>query len=143
MPKRPNWRAASIHKSYHIDEAARTLGIAKGTVARWVKSGDLPAVKDRRPYLILGRDLVDLGKQRKCKSAKCQVHQCYCFKCRAIREPAGRMADFWPVTAKVGHIQALCGVCGRVMNKRVGIKQADVLKAILDLTLRNASPHIG
>lgn len=143
MPKRPNWRSVKIHRSYTIDETARTLGIAKGTVARWIKSGDLLALTEHRPFLILGKDLQEFAARRKTKKQKCALAECYCFTCRAPREAAGGMADYWPATAKTGHLEALCSSCNRFMHKRFSLARLTDMRAILDLTIRQAPRPIG
>ena len=57
--RRPNWRGVRRHRSYSVDEAARTVDVAKGTVRRWTKAG-LPAITDRKPALTLV-DIFRLG----------------------------------------------------------------------------------
>lgn len=133
MARRPNWRAIKIHRNYTVDETAEKLAVAKGTVLRWLKSGDLPAVKDRRPFLILGRDLIAFGKRATTKKLKCRLNECYCFTCRAPRTPAGGMADLTAITEAVGDLQALCSTCGGIMHKRVSMKKQAALAALFDL----------
>lgn len=142
MPKRPGWRSLKIHRTYTIGEAALKTGVAKGTVGRWLRGGQLPAIMDRRPYLIQGQDLIDFLKQGQAPKQKCDLHECYCFSCRQVREPAGRMADLVPVSAKVGDLQALCAHCGGMMHKRVALRHHAALEEVLDLTVRQASPRI-
>lgn len=126
-----------------MDEAARALGVAKGTVARWLKSGNLPALTDQRPYLILGKDLADFLKRRKATKQECRLQECYCFTCRTPREAALGMADLVVTSAKTGNLSALCGTCGGMMHKRVSLPRTPELRALLDLTIRQASPRIG
>jgi excisionase family DNA binding protein len=57
--RNPNRRSIKIHRNYTVEEAARVTGCAKGTIRRWIKSGALPAITDRKPNLILGGDLFD------------------------------------------------------------------------------------
>ena len=58
MSKRhPNPRLAKIHRNYTVEEVASLFGVHRNTVREWVKRG-LPTSDDRRPMLILGRDLV-------------------------------------------------------------------------------------
>ena len=56
-----NWRAVKMHRNYTVDEAARVLGRDKGTIRRWIAKG-LPAIKDQKPHLILGTDLIEFLK---------------------------------------------------------------------------------
>ncbi len=117
--------------------------VTKGTVGRWLKGGKVQAIMDRRPYLILGQDLIDFLKQGQAPKRTCRLHECYCFSCREVREPAGRMADLVPVSARIGDLQALCTHCGGMMHKRVSLRQIAALKEVLDLTVRQASPCIA
>ncbi len=142
MPKRATARELKKHRSYTIDEAAQKTGVAKGTVSRWLKGGKLPAIMERRPYLIQGQDLIDFLKRQRAPKRRCRLDECYCFSCREVREPAGRMADLVQVSAKIGDLQTLCGHCAGMMHKRVSLRHADALKAALDLTFRLALPPI-
>jgi len=143
MPKRPSGRGIKLHRSYSVDEAARTMRIAKGTVLRWIKSGALPAMTDRRPFLILGSEVNDFLAKQKANRAKCRLHEAYCFTCRAIREPAHSMADFKATSTKTGMMEALCGICSGLMFKRVSRSRIPELQAKLDLTIRQAPSPIG
>lgn len=126
-----------------MEEAALKLGVAKGTVSRWLKSGKLLALTDRRPFLIQGQDVIDFGKRRKEAKQTCRLQECFCFTCRAPREPAGRMADLIPLNNAVGDLQAMCGTCGGWMHKRVSLANHGRLSALLDLTIRQTSSRIG
>ena len=134
MPKRSKWAAIKIHRNYTMDEVARALSVAKGTVARWIKSGHLSAIKDHRPFLILGKDLADFRQAKKANKQKCGLAECYCFTCRAPREAAGRMAEYWCATDKTGHLRALCATCNGWMNKRFSLARLHEFHAALDLT---------
>ena len=69
--RKPSARAVKIHRSYTIEGTARVTGCAKGTIRRWVASGELPAITTERPYLILGADLVDFIKARRAAGKRC------------------------------------------------------------------------
>lgn len=136
MPKRPSWRGIKIHRSYTIDEAARALRVAKGTVQRWLKIEGLLAMKDQRPFLIHGQDLIEFLKRDKRSGKKCKLQEAYCFSCREPREPAGGMADLVSISDKIGDLQALCSHCGGMMHKRVSMRLQGQLGTLLDLTIR-------
>jgi hypothetical protein len=84
MSKRhPNPRLAKIHRNYTVDEIANLFGVHKNSVRNWVKGG-LPTSDDRRPMLILGRDLVAFLHARRVKNKRpCQPGEIYCMRCRA------------------------------------------------------------
>lgn len=138
---RPNLRAVKRHRNYTAEEAARTLGVCKGTVRRWLKAG-LPALTDRKPALILGEDLTDWLKARKAPPQRCAPGECYCVKCRAPRKAAEGMAEFVPLNATSGNLRAICGTCGSLMHRRVSNAQLEAFSAFLDVTAAQAPPDI-
>ena len=134
MAKRPNWRKVKKHRSYTVDEAARILGIHKGTVRRYRKIG-LLVLDDQRPLLILGSDLIAFLKAQARPKQKCAPHECYCLKCRKPRAPAFNDAEFTPDKAHSGQLRALCETCTTVMHKRVSHAQYRDLRAVLTITI--------
>lgn len=140
--QRPNWRLVKVHRSYTIDEASKVTGLAKGTVRRWIKSGDLAALVDQRPFLILGEDLAVYLRSRTQPTSKLAVQELYCFGCRQPSVPAGRMADYLPLTAKTGNLRALCECCTRVMHKAVSLSSLPSLAALLDLSFPQGGQHL-
>jgi excisionase family DNA binding protein len=139
---RPDRRRVKIHRTYTVDEAARTLGTAKGTIRRWIKSAALPAITDQKPYLILGGDLFDYLKARAEAGRKLELHECYCFKCRAARRPALGMADYVPLSSTTGNLRALCGICTTVMHKAIPLAALAGLAGIVNVTVQQASNHL-
>ena len=93
MSKRhPNPRLAKIHRNYTVDEIAKLYAVHKNTVRAWVKSG-LPTSDDRKPLLILGRDLMAYLQAKRVKNKQtCQPGQIYCVRCRVPKAPGGDMA---------------------------------------------------
>jgi excisionase family DNA binding protein len=144
MTKRhPNPRLAKIHRSYTVDEIASLFGVHRNTVREWVKRG-LPTSDDRRPILILGRDLVAFLQARRTKNKRtCKPGEIYCVRCRAPRAPAGDMADYEPLTAKQGNLIAICPECEATMYRRVSLAKLWQVRANLDITMPQALPHIG
>jgi excisionase family DNA binding protein len=142
MPRRRSatLRGVSKHRSYTIAEAARALGVTRGTVTRWLKDG-LPAITDRKPHLILGEELIAYRVRRKPAKATCRLEECYCLRCRAPRVPAGGMTDLI-VYGKTGNLAALCGTCLNPMHKRLSLKRLDDLRNILDVVIRQATARI-
>ena len=103
MTKRhPNPRLAKIHRNYTVDEVASLFRNHRNTVREWVKRG-LPTSDNKRPMLILGRDLSAFLQARRAKNKRpCQPGEIYCVRCRAPKAPAGDMADYQPVTGTLG-----------------------------------------
>jgi excisionase family DNA binding protein len=134
-------RRVKIHRCYTIDELARVVGAAKGTVRRWIKSG-LPALRDQKPMLVLGEDVLHFLSARKRSRMKCKPDECYCVKCRAPRRPAGDMAEFVRLTDTTGNLRGICPDCGSLMHKRIRCDAIEPLRAVLDVTIAQAVPSL-
>ena len=143
MSKRhPNPRLAKIHRNYTVEEVAALFGVHRNTVREWVKRG-LPTTDDRRPMLILGRDLVTFLHARRTKNKRtCQPGEIYCVRCRAPRAPAGDMADYQPVTETLGNLIGICTRCDAMMYRRVSLTKLKQVRGGLDITMPQALPHI-
>ncbi len=141
--RHPNPRLAKIHRNYTVEEVAGLYGVHRNTVREWVKRG-LPTSDDRRPMLILGRDLVGyLQAQRTKNKRTCQPGEIYCVRCRAPKAPAGDMADYQPLTATLGNLIAICSDCETLMYRRVSLPKLKQIRGNLDITMPQALPHIG
>jgi hypothetical protein len=139
---RPDRRRVKIHRSYTVDEAARTLGIAKGTIRRWLKNG-LEPVDARKPALIRGLVLTEYLSGRIKPKQPCPPGQCYCVKCKAPREPAGAFAEYIVITATSGNLRALCPVCGCLMHRRTSKADLEQLGGKLDVTIVERIPRLN
>lgn len=138
--RRPSPQRVKRHRSYRIDEAARALDSCKATIRRWIMNG-LPTVRDTRPALILGSDLIAY-LDRKPRGPKCALAECYCFRCRSPRRPALGMADFIPMTDRGGNLRALCSECGSVMHKRISLANLKVIQGELDVQFVERPQHL-
>ena len=142
MPKhRPKWHRIKVHRSYTVDEVARALGVAKGTVRLWLKHGELPYLNDQKPALILGVTLKAFGQNRAKSKVKCKPDQFFCFKCRVPKSAAGNVSDFVQRSPKSGNLKAICE-CGTIMNKNVSMATFQTLRAILEITIYQAREHL-
>ena len=143
MSKRhPNPRLAKIHRNYTVDEIAKLYGVHKNSVRSWVKGG-LPTTDDRRPMLILGRDLVAFLHARRSKNKRpCQPGEIYCMRCRSAQRPAGDMAEYQAITHTTGNLIGICPCCDSMMYRRVNLARLAQVGANLDITMPQAPPHI-
>jgi hypothetical protein len=140
--RRPNPRLAKIHRNYTVDEVAKLFGVHKNTVRAWVKQG-LPPNDDKRPMLILGRDLRAFLEARRAKNRRpCQPGEMYCVRCRVPKAPAGHMADYQPVTETLGNLVAICPTCDAMMNRRVSLAKLEQVRGQMDITMPQALRHI-
>lgn len=142
MGTRGNWRKIRKHRNYTVEEVARTIGVCKGTVRRWIVAG-LPALTDQKPALLLGADLICFLQSRTKPKRRCKLDQCYCFKCRTPRHAAFREAEFMPDKPTSGLLCALCEVCATVMYKRVSNARFAELAKLLDVSIRQADGRIS
>jgi len=118
-----------------VEEIASLFGVHRNTVRQWVKRG-LPTNDDRRPMLILGRDLVAFLRARRVKNKRtCKPGEIYCVRCRAPRAPAGDMADYEAVTETLGNLIAICSSCESMMYRRVSLARLGQVRGKLDITV--------
>jgi hypothetical protein len=141
MARRAGWRAVKLHQNYTVEEVARNQGVAKGTIRRWLATG-LPALKDQKPCLIMGGDLVDFLKSQKRPKQRCKPEECFCFRCKVPRKAAFGEAEYKPVNATSGQMIALCERCTTVMHKRVSLATLEALNGILVFKIIQANEHI-
>jgi len=136
--RHPNHRRVKIHRSYAVEEIARLFGNHKNTVRAWIKAG-LPTCDDKRPTLILGRELIVFLKARRAKNKRtCLPGEIYCVRCRAPKQPAGGMVDYRPVTDKVGCLIAICPDCTSIMNRCVSLAKLEQARGQMDITFPQA-----
>ena len=126
--QRANPRAIKLHRTYSVEDAARTLGVHKNSVRGWCKDGQ-KAIDSDRPILFLGSDLRAFLEQRNASRKRpCRPGTLYCFRCREPRAPALGMVDWTPINSRTGNLKALCGTCETVMHRRA---RRDALSTIM------------
>ena len=135
MGKRhPNPRLVKINWSYTVEEVARRLGVHKNTVREWIKRS-LPVIDDKRPMLILGRDLFDFLQARRIKNKRpCKPNQMYCLRCRVPKTPADNMVDYEPKTETLGNLYGICPDCGAGMNRHTSMAKLEQIRGQMDIT---------
>lgn len=137
-----NHRLVKIHRSYTVEEIANLFNIHKNTIRRWVKSG-LVTCDEKRPILILGHALAAFLQARRVKNKQpCKPGEIYCVRCRAPKVPAADMAEYSPVTEKVGNLIAICPDCNSIMNRRVSLAKIWQVQGEMDITFPQAMQHI-
>ena len=143
MGKRhPNHRLVKIHRSYTVEDVANLFSIHKNTVRRWVKSG-LATCDEKRPMLILGHDLVEFLQARRVKNKQtCKPGELYCVRCRVPRPAAEDIAEYSPVSKKIGNLIAICPICDAIMNRRVSLAKIGEISGNIDITFPEDLQHI-
>lgn len=143
MPRRGmNWRRVKRHRSYSVGEAAQVVGVSKLTVRRWVK-GDLPALTEKRPWLILGNDLAEFLQRRAKSKTRLRLDEFFCFRCRRPRPAAAGMADYVPRNARSGMLIGLCAECQTVMRKAFSVARLREVAPKLDVSFPQGEPHLN
>jgi len=94
--RHPNPRLAKLHRTYSVEEVARLFKLHKNTVRNWLKQGLTP-IDDRRPILILGKELSRFLQERRHKAKQvCGPGRIYC-SLPSAKGPGwkhGRMHDY-------------------------------------------------
>lgn len=141
--RRPNPRLVKIHRSYTVEEIAKLFDIHKNTVRAWIKQG-LPLCDEKRPALILGRELVAFLQARRTKNKRaCHPGEIYCVRCRSPKKPAADMVEYRADTEKVGNLIALCPDCNSLMYRRASLAKLKHVMGQMSITFTQALPHIG
>ncbi|MEE9910240.1 MAG: helix-turn-helix domain-containing protein [Deltaproteobacteria bacterium] len=140
--RRPNPRLVKIHRNYSIEEIAKLFDIHKNTVRHWLKNG-LITIDDKRPLVILGRVLADFLQTRRAKNKRtCNPGELYCVRCRSPKPPAEGMAEYSPVTEKLGRLIAICPDCESIMNRNVSMARIQEFRSKMDITFPEAVQRI-
>ena len=135
MRRRLNPRLAKIHRSYTVAEAAALCGVHRNTIREWIKDG-LPTCDDRRPALILGRELGAFLLAKRVKNKRtCQPGEFYCMRCRDVRSAAGNMADYEPAANGAGNLVAICATCESMMCRRVSFANIDAVRGNIEVRI--------
>ena len=129
----PDARGIKSRCTYTIYEAAEALRVHRNTVRNWLKEG-LPSLNDKRPILIVGRDLkVFLASRRKARRRPCKEGEIFCIKCRSPKAPALGMADYIPISTTLGSLIGLCPDCGTVINRWTSLQRLQEIRGQLDV----------
>jgi AraC-like DNA-binding protein len=140
--KRFNPRRVKVHRSYTVEEVARLFGAHKNTVRNWLKEG-LPKVDDRRPILVLGRQLVTfVHERRRHRRQRCAAGELFCFKCRKPRRALAGTAEYLPLSPGSGNLRAVCIQCGTRLYRRVSLRRLAATAGNLQVALPQAQQRI-
>ena len=141
-PTGASWRAIKRHHNYTVEEAARRLVLSRGTVRRWIAKG-LPALTDRKPFLILGDDLIAYLKQQRRPRTRCGPGEFYCLRCKVPRRAALEMAEVVDRNAASLNLRAICTICEALMHRRVSRARLRNFAAGMEVSEAQASTRIG
>ena len=137
-----NPRLVKIHRNYCVEDIARLFGLHKNTVRNWLKQG-LATIDDRRPTLVLGRELSRFLQERRRKARQvCGPGRIFCIACRTPKVPAGNMAECTPTSPLAGNLCGICPDCDRLIYRRVNLTKIDSVRGDLEITFARPDPRI-
>ena len=134
MKNRPNFRAAKIHRTYTVGEAAKLLGVHRNTIRRWLKENGLKKLDDQKPTIIAGVEIVRFGASRRTIKYPCQLTEAFCFRCREPKKAALAACEIVGVTDTGCNIRLLCATCATVMHKVVPWRKMRLLASEYDVS---------
>jgi hypothetical protein len=141
--RHPNPRLVKVHRNYSVEDIARLFDLHKNTVRRWLTDG-LPTIDDRRPMLVLGRELSRFLHERRQRAKQpCGPGRIYCIACRAPKVPAGKMAECIPIGPNAGNLRGICPDCDRLIYRRVNLTKIDAVRGDLEITFTRPRPRIA
>lgn len=105
-----------LHRNYEVEEAAELLGVSAQTVRQWIKDG-LPALTERRPYLILGWELREfLAAREAARKHPLGPGEFYCLSCKVARKPAYGMTERVVSSDGRAMLKGFCEACEAPCN---------------------------
>ncbi len=108
MAQRFSYARIKSHRTYKIEELAECVGVTPQTVRKWIKEG-LPAITDRRPFLIIGYLAKAFLKDRKlARKVKRAESDFYCVSCK---QPRNAALGFTEIHVMANGRRALKGFC--------------------------------
>src|SRR5690606_13421527 len=122
-----------VTQSYSPKEIGKALGTAETTVRAWIRERKLPAMTSGNPHLVLGSDIVAFLEKKRQKNPPLADDAFRCMHCRTARKALGGMVDFKATSAHLGHLTALCEVCGTTMSKGVAVRDLPRLQELFEL----------
>jgi hypothetical protein len=141
MARRFDCRRVKLHHSYTISELSALIGAHKHTICRWIAAG-LKTTDAKRPLLIHGADFRAFMKAREPIKQPCQLGEFYCFRCRAPRQLALKMADYHPRTALRGQLSGICSGCERMIYRATTLTKLGEIRRELDVAFPRAQQRI-
>jgi hypothetical protein len=140
--RHPNYRLVKTHRSYAVEEISRLFAIHKNTVRLWIKAG-LGVIDDKRPIVILGRELISFLRLRRTRNKQpCASGQMYCVRCRSPKLPAGGMVEYNPISATMGNLSAICPECNRFMHRLISRTKLEEFVHKTEITFPQGPPQL-
>lgn len=143
MAKRFSYQRIKRHRDYTVAEAAEITGAHSQTVIRWIRRDGLPALTERRPWLISGQDLKEfLGARAASVRRQMDPHQFFCLKCKCPREAALKIADYTQTSATSGMMTALCAACDTLVYKTISRSDLETIRTKIEVAIKQAATRL-
>lgn len=142
MARRYDWRRVRKHRVYTTEEAARALGVCKESVRRWMDGG-LPAVRDSRPYLIRGADLITYLRKRRTPKVRCGLGEAYCVACRKASRPMPGSGEVQLDGRGRPFLKGHCDACGTGMRRALKASDIGATERALQESIPQADGHLS
>jgi helix-turn-helix protein len=112
MARRFPTRGICKDRVYTIKNAARIIGVSEARIRQWVREG-LRLIKDQRPYLVRGADLIDFLQMREASNRIAMGKgQFFCMRCKAPRNACDGSVTYHAITGLTGRLGGICDTCG-------------------------------
>jgi hypothetical protein len=135
MPKRLSAARVKQYRNYTYAEAARAIGGKICTLQSWVRAGLLSIIRDKIPYLIRGRDLIDCITLKYARKPLALVTEFFCLGCKAPRSPAFDEVELVRQFPRGGGLlRGLCCCCGCLMHRQTSPAQLSEISRKLRVT---------
>ncbi|MFN4183663.1 MAG: helix-turn-helix domain-containing protein [Hyphomonas sp.] len=142
MARRHDWRRVRKHRLYTTEEAARALGVCKESVRRWMDRG-LPAVRDAKPFLIRGADLITFLRKRRAPKVRCGLGEAYCVGCRKASRTMPGSGSVQRDARGKPFLKGHCETCGALMRRPLKSSAIEATEAALSESLPQADGHLS
>ncbi len=134
MAQRYSKRGISKARVYTVKNAARIVGVSELTLRKWSRDG-LKIIRDKRPHLLRGADLIDyLNKRHVANRNPMTETQCYCMRCKAPKNPMGGAFVFQQTSDLTGRLSGLCGDCGGKFGRFCNPSDLEFLSKVIAIS---------
>lgn len=111
MARRFSYARIKSYRSYEIEELAICVGVTPQTVRTWVREG-LPAITDKRPFLIIGYLAKTFLKEREAaRKVRTGSGDFYCVRCKRPRKAALGLTEVDTMANGRRVLKGFCDVC--------------------------------
>lgn len=142
MSKRLHARGIKKHHPYTLEEIADFLSVHVQTVRGWGKAG-LPIMRGRKPYIVVGEDVIDFLEKRNLASKRpLGPNEVYCLPCRRPVKPAGGFAEFCLDENGTSRLIGMCPRCDALIHRYVRAESIRVIAPDLEIVFANGEASL-